>query len=69
METKTIHNSNISFIEVLAALVEFFILCSLFIIQGTVKTASFNPHTHEGCDLLLLLCIVFVSMMFIFLID
>ena len=39
METKTIHNSNISFIEVLAALVEFFTLCSLFIIQGTVKTA------------------------------
>ena len=39
METKTIHNSNISFIEVLAALVEFFILCALFIIQGTAKTA------------------------------
>ena len=39
METKTIHNSTISFIEVLAALVEFFILCALFIIQGTVKTA------------------------------
>ena len=39
METKTIHNSNISFVEVLAALVEFFTLCSLFIIQGTVKTA------------------------------
>ena len=39
METKTIHNSNISFVEVLTALVEFFILCALFIIQGTVKTA------------------------------
>ena len=39
METKTIHNSNISFVEVLAALVEFFILCALFIIQGTAKTA------------------------------
>ena len=39
METKTIHNSNISFAEVLAALVEFFTLCSLFIIQGTAKTA------------------------------
>ena len=39
METKTIHKSNISFVEVLAALVEFFTLCSLFIIQGTVKTA------------------------------
>ena len=39
METKTIHNSNISFVEVLAALVEFFTLCSLFIIQGTAKTA------------------------------
>ena len=39
METKTIHKSNISFAEVLAALVEFFTLCSLFIIQGTVKTA------------------------------
>ena len=39
METKTIHNSNISFVEVLTALVEFFTLCSLFIIQGTVKTA------------------------------
>ena len=39
METKTIHNRNISFVEVLAALVEFFILCALFVIQGTVKTA------------------------------
>ena len=39
METKTIHNSNISFVEVLAALFEFFILCALFIIQGTAKTA------------------------------
>ena len=39
METKTIHNSNISFVEVLVALVEFFTLCALFIIQGTVKTA------------------------------
>ena len=39
MDTKTTHNSNISFVEVLAALVEFFTLCSLFIIQGTVKTA------------------------------
>ena len=40
METKTIHKSNISFAEVLAALVEFFTLCALFIIQGTVKTAK-----------------------------
>ena len=39
METKTTHNSNISFIEVLAALVEFFTLCALFIFQGTAKTA------------------------------
>ena len=39
METKTIHNSNISFIEVLAALVEFFTLCALFLIQVTSKTA------------------------------
>ena len=39
METKTIHNSNISFVEVLAALVEFFTLCALFIIQGAAKTA------------------------------
>ena len=39
METKTIHKSNISFAEVLAALVEFFTLCALFIIQGTAKTA------------------------------
>ena len=39
METKTIHNKNISFVEVLAALVEFFTLCALFLIQGTVKTA------------------------------
>lgn len=40
METKTIHNSNISFVEVLAALVEFFILCALFLIQVTAKTAK-----------------------------
>lgn len=40
METKTIHNDNISLIEVLAALVEFFTLCALFIIQGTAKTAG-----------------------------
>ena len=40
METKTIHNSNISFVEVLAALVEFFILCALFVIQCAVKTAK-----------------------------
>lgn len=40
MEAKTIHNSNISFIKVLAALFEFFILCALFIIQGTAKTAK-----------------------------
>ena len=40
METKTIHNNNISFVEVLAALIEFFILCALFIIQGTAKTTS-----------------------------
>ena len=39
METKTIHKSNISFIEVLTALVEFFILCALFLIQVTAKTA------------------------------
>ena len=40
METKTIHKSNISFAEVLAALVEFFTLCALFLIHGTVKTAK-----------------------------
>lgn len=40
MEAKTIHNSNISFVEVLAALVEFFTLCALFLIQGTAKTAG-----------------------------
>ena len=40
METKTIHNNNISFVEVLAALVEFFTLCALFLIQGTAKTAK-----------------------------
>ena len=40
METKTIHNNNISFIEVLAALVEFLTLCALFIIQGTAKAAK-----------------------------
>ena len=40
METKTIHKSNISFAEVLAALVEFFTLCDLFIIQGKAKTAK-----------------------------
>ena len=39
METKTIHNNNISFIEVLAALVEFFTLCALFIIQCATQTA------------------------------
>nr|DAO96356.1 MAG TPA: hypothetical protein [Caudoviricetes sp.] len=39
MEAKTIHNSNISFIEVLAALVEFFTLCALFLIQGIIKAA------------------------------
>lgn len=39
METKTIHNSNISFVEVLAALVESFTLCALFIIQGAAQTA------------------------------
>ena len=38
METKTTHNSNISFIEVLAALVEFFTLCALFLIQGATQT-------------------------------
>ena len=37
METKTIHNRNISFVEVLAALVDFFTLCALFLIQGTAK--------------------------------
>lgn len=40
METKTIHNRNISFVEVLAALVEFFTLCALFVIQCAVKTAK-----------------------------
>ena len=40
METKTIHKSNISFVEVLAALVEFFTLCTLFLIQGTAKTVK-----------------------------
>lgn len=40
METKTIHSNNISFVEVLAALVEFFTLCALFIVQGTAKTAK-----------------------------
>ena len=40
METKTTNNSNISFVEVLAALVEFFTLCALFLIQGTAKTAK-----------------------------
>lgn len=39
MATKTIHSNNISFVEVLAALVEFFTLCALFLIQGTVKAA------------------------------
>ena len=39
METKTIHKSNISSVEVLADLVEFFTLCALFIIQGTAKAA------------------------------
>lgn len=40
MEAKTIHNSNISFVEVLAALVEFFTLCALFLIQGAAQTAK-----------------------------
>jgi hypothetical protein len=40
MEAKTIHSSNISFVEVLAALVEFFTLCALFFIQGITKTAK-----------------------------
>lgn len=40
METKTIHSDNISFVEVLAALVEFFTLYALFIVQGTAKTAK-----------------------------
>ena len=40
METKTIHNNNISFIEVLAALVEFFTLCALFIIKCIAQTAK-----------------------------
>lgn len=40
MEAKTIHSSNISFVEVLAALFEFFTLCALFIIQGTAKTVK-----------------------------
>ena len=39
MKTKTIHNRDISFVEVLATLVEFFTLCALFIMQGTAKTA------------------------------
>lgn len=39
MEAKTIHKSNISFVEVLAALVEFFTLCALFIIQCIAQTA------------------------------
>ena len=39
METKTTNNSNISFVEVLASLVEFFTLCALFIFQGTAKIA------------------------------
>ena len=38
METKTTHNSNISFVEVLAALVEFFTLCTIFLIQGATQT-------------------------------
>ena len=40
METKTTNNSNISFVEVLAAFVEFFTLCTLFLIQGTAKTVK-----------------------------
>ena len=40
METKTMHSNNISLVEVLAALVEFFTLCALFIVQGTAKTAK-----------------------------
>ena len=39
MESKTIHSNNISFVEVLASLVEFFTLCALFIVQGTAKAA------------------------------
>ena len=39
METKTTNNSNISFVEVLAAFVEFFTLCTLFLIQCIAKTA------------------------------
>ena len=48
METKTIHKSNISFVEVLAALVEFFTLCALFIIQGTAKTARTAGEPPES---------------------
>lgn len=40
METKAIHSNNISFVEVLAALVEFFTLCALFIVQGAAKTTK-----------------------------
>ena len=40
MEAKTMHSNNISLVEVLAALVEFFTLCALFIVQGTAKTAK-----------------------------
>ena len=40
METKTTNNSNISLVDVLAALVEFFTLCTLFLIQGTAKTVK-----------------------------
>lgn len=40
METKTIHNSNISFVDVLAAFVEFFTLCTLFLIQCIAQTAK-----------------------------
>ena len=39
METETIRSSKIALSEVRAARVEFFSLCALFIIQGTVKTA------------------------------
>ena len=40
METKTIHNNNISFVDVLASLVDFFTLFALFIIHGTANTAK-----------------------------
>ena len=40
MEAKTMHSNNISLVEVLAALVEFFTLCALFLAQGAAKTAK-----------------------------